>query len=44
LSGLPPFRLAPLSSIFAQNRWIRAFTELAARIGSDAGWLDTGGG
>ncbi|WP_297499472.1 LysR family transcriptional regulator [Pseudonocardia sp.] len=44
LSGLPPFWLAPLWSIFAQNGWIREFTELAARIGSDAGWLDAGGG
>jgi len=44
LSGLPPFRLAPLWSIFARNRWIQAFTELAARIGADADWLDAGGG
>jgi DNA-binding transcriptional LysR family regulator len=44
LSGLPPFRLAPLWSIFARNTWIQAFTELAARIGADADWLDADGG
>jgi DNA-binding transcriptional LysR family regulator len=44
LSGLPPFWLAPLWSIFAQNRWIREFTEVAARTGAEAGWPDVGGG
>jgi DNA-binding transcriptional LysR family regulator len=39
LTGLPPFWLASMWSVFAQNTWIREFAELAGRIGADAGWL-----
>jgi hypothetical protein len=39
LTGLPPFWLAPIWSVFAQNSWIPAFAELAAQTGSRAGWL-----
>jgi DNA-binding transcriptional LysR family regulator len=44
LSGLPPFWLAPIWSVSAQNIWIPEFAELAARTGSRAGWLTTDGG
>jgi hypothetical protein len=44
LTGLPPFRLAPLWSVFAQNIWIPEFSELAAKTGSRAGWLTPDGG
>lgn len=39
LTGLPPFSLASMWSIFAENIWIREFAELAARTGVQAGWL-----
>ncbi|MDT7710041.1 MAG: hypothetical protein QOG20_5648 [Pseudonocardiales bacterium] len=42
LNGLRPFCLAPIWSISAQNARIRDFSELATRIGADAGWLSTG--
>jgi DNA-binding transcriptional LysR family regulator len=44
LTGLPPFWLAPLWSVFAQNIWIPEFSELAAKTGSRAGWLTPDGG
>jgi DNA-binding transcriptional LysR family regulator len=44
LTGLPPFWLAPIWSVFARNSWISAFAELAAQTGSRAGWLVTDGG
>ena len=44
LTGLPPFWLAPIWSVFAQNSWIPAFAELAAQIGAQAGWLAADGG
>jgi DNA-binding transcriptional LysR family regulator len=44
LTGLPPFWLAPMWSIFTQNMWVREFAELARRIGSLAGWLPPDGG
>jgi DNA-binding transcriptional LysR family regulator len=43
LTGLPPFWLAPIWSVFAQNSWIPAFAELAAQTGSRAGWLAADG-
>jgi DNA-binding transcriptional LysR family regulator len=43
LTGLPPFWLAPIWSVFAQNSWIPAFAELAAQTGSRAGWLTAHG-
>jgi DNA-binding transcriptional LysR family regulator len=39
LTGLPPFWLAPIWSVSAQNSWIPAFAELAAQTGARAGWL-----
>lgn len=44
LTGLPPFCLASMWSISAQNARIRDFSELAARIGADADWLSAGSG
>jgi DNA-binding transcriptional LysR family regulator len=42
LTGLPPFLLAAMWSVFARNRSIVDFAELAGRVGSAAGWLSDG--
>jgi DNA-binding transcriptional LysR family regulator len=38
LTGLPPFWLAPMWSVFARNVWIREFAELAVHAASRAEW------
>jgi DNA-binding transcriptional LysR family regulator len=43
LTGLQPFWLAPIWSVFAQNIWIPEFAELAAQTGARAGWLTPDG-
>ena len=40
LTGLPPFRLAPMWSAAADSHTIRSFAQLAARTGADHGWLE----
>jgi hypothetical protein len=40
LTGLPPFRLAPMWSAAADSHTIRSFAQLAARTGVQHGWLE----